>query len=228
MFELSKEVDLTVVSDIGPEGRCALIIDNFYQDPDAVREATFDLEMRNDSDLLAGLPGWRVYAEDFRVKQNLKPLFDNLKKQPIWKNKIDDQVWDSNWDKTNFLCNVMNSETRDVGGGIPHTDSFDVHLGAVIYLNKPEECNGGTRLYSLDGRQSASSVDDRDAFRHLYNEYLKKKWEEDCNHPDWKVEFEFEMVYNRCIVYEADLLHSQWYDESAFTEHFRIAQVLFM
>jgi len=31
MFEVNEKLDITVVSDIGNEKRCALIIDNFYK-----------------------------------------------------------------------------------------------------------------------------------------------------------------------------------------------------
>ena len=37
MFELNDKVDITLVSEIGAENRNALIIDNFYKDPDSVR-----------------------------------------------------------------------------------------------------------------------------------------------------------------------------------------------
>lgn len=231
MFELNKEVDLTVVTDIGPESRSALIIDNFYQDPDSVRDyAIFDVELRNDHDIMAGIPGWRAYQEDDKVRENLKPLFDNLKKQSIWKYSIDDSRWEKNWNKTNFLCNMM-KDCRDIGGGIPHSDGFDINFGAIIYLNTPEECTGGTRLYSLDGIQSPKQIDEGDSFRDKYNEYVKKRWinsHENNDTSEWKVELEFEMVYNRCIIYEADLLHAQWYEEGEFSEYYRIAQVLFI
>jgi len=36
------------------------------------------------------------------------------------------------------------------------------------------------------------------------------------------------MVYNRCVVYESETLHMQWMNERMFTDHDRIAQVLFM
>ena len=42
MFELNKEFDITVVSDIGEEKRNALIIDNFYKNPDEVRQYCLD------------------------------------------------------------------------------------------------------------------------------------------------------------------------------------------
>ena len=86
MFELNERVDITAVTDIGPDRRSALIIDNFYQDPDSVRDyAAFDIDLRNDQDIMGGLPGCRAYTEDDRVRQNLKSLFDNLSKQPLWK-----------------------------------------------------------------------------------------------------------------------------------------------
>ena len=50
--------------------------------------------------------------------------------------------------------------------------------------------------------------------QNLYNEYLKKRWENDEGE-GWKLELEFEVVYNRCVLYEADLIHAHWYDEDA-------------
>ena len=239
MFELNKEFDITVVSEIGRENRNALILDNFYKDPDEVRQYCIDSPKSSDPDLIAGLPGWRVFEEDYRVKENLKPLFDQLKKHPIWKHEGSDLVWEKNWDKSGFMCNVMNSKTMDIGGGIPHQDSFDIQFGSVIYLNTPEECQGGTRLYSYFDTQSfprpdmlASLENNVDMAGHQFNELSKNRWIRNWVDVDplspWKVELEFEMVYNRCILYEADLLHSQWYSEGMFTDHDRIAQVLFM
>lgn len=225
MFELNDKVDITLVSEIGAENRNALIIDNFYKDPDSIREYAFSCNLQNRPNLMSGLPGWRIYEEDSRVRENLKPTFDNLKNQSLWVTEIDEEKWEENWNKTNFLCNVMNSTTRDPGGGYPHMDAFDMHFGAVIYLNTPEECNGGTRLYSMSGKQSTRTL--QPGISHLFNEHAKNKWQYD-QEDDWEVELEFEMVYNRCILYEADQLHAQWYSEDAFTTTDRLAQVLFI
>jgi len=225
MFELSKEFDVTVITDIGLDKRSAIIVDNFYQNPDEVRQYAYQCSLKNNPDLMSGLPGWRIYEENSAVRENLKPFFDELKEQKIWKNKINLDVWEENWNKTNFLCNVMNSETRAFGGGIPHHDGFGVHFGSVIYLNTPDECSGGTRLYSVYGN---SGHDGEKEFGHLYNEHIKNKWIHDNESDDWKVEIDFEMVYNRCILYESDQLHAQWYEEGEFSEHHRLAQVLFI
>lgn len=228
MFEVNKEVDITVVSDIGPESRTAVIIDNFYKNPDYIRETAYTLPLKNHPDLIAGLPGWRIFEEEFRVRKNLRPILENLKNQPIWKYEVNQEHWDTNWNKTEFMCNVMNSECRAPGGGVPHEDGFDINFGAVIYLNTPEECNGGTRLYSLDGRQSVRDIENTHGFRHNNNDRLDKRWKLDPNGDGWNVELELEMVYNRCIFYEADMFHAQWYDEDAFKDFYRIAQVLFV
>ena len=134
-----------------------------------------------------------------------------LKQHPIWKNPINEELWESNWNKSGFMCNIMNAKTMDVGGGIPHQDSFDIHFGSVIYLNKGDECQGGTRLYSYFGKQSFPRPDmiteDCVAIGHEFNQITKNRWlrqwvDEDPQSP-WNVELEFEMVYNRCILYEA-------------------------
>ena len=48
------------------------------------------------------------------------------------------------------------------------------------------------------------------------------------NNDRWRVEHEFEMVYNRMALYESRVLHSQNVDLGMFTEYDRINQVLFM
>tara|TARA_X000000368_G_scaffold115258_1_gene89871 strand:- start:1645 stop:2394 length:750 start_codon:yes stop_codon:yes gene_type:complete len=248
MFELSNEYDITLVSDIGTEKRNALIIDNFYKNPNEVRNYCIDSPKKSkktDPELIAGLPGWRVFEEDSRVAEKLKDQFSHWRDQSIWRspNPPASKWWDENWNKTGFMCNVMNANTMDVGGGIPHQDSFNVRFGSVIYLNTPEECAGGTRLYSYMDNMSLYAPDIiDDGLRHQYNEITMNRWicdnDETAKTRDWvdgsnkdspwKVEFEFEMVYNRCILYEADLLHSQWYSEGMFTDYDRICQVLFM
>ena len=135
----------------------------------------------------------------------------NLNNIPYGKNPINEELWESNWNKSGFMVNIMNAKTMDVGGGIPHQDSFDIQFGSVIYLNTPDECQGGTRLYSYFGQQSFPRPDmlteDTLAMGHEYNQLTKNRWtrqwvDEDPQSP-WNVELEFEMVYNRCILYEA-------------------------
>ena len=257
MFELNKDPDITLVSDIGPENRNALIIDNFYQNPDEVRQLALDSPKHTYKDnpsLVAGLPGTRVLVNDDSMRKNIEPFFYGLSQDNIWVRPFNKEWWDMNWDKSAFICNVTRDitdcKTNPEGGIVPHQDSIDTHFGCVVYLNTPEECQGGTRIYSYDGIQSFtappfySAQEKREYLDGVFNSLLKgkeknidrvtyNKWVRDYVNDGiedslWKVELTFEMVYNRCILYESDVMHSQYSDATMFLDHDRIAQVLFM
>tara|TARA_A100001035_G_scaffold202018_1_gene162275 strand:- start:213 stop:926 length:714 start_codon:yes stop_codon:yes gene_type:complete len=237
MFELSKELDIKVASDIGPNKKNAVVIDNFYANPDEVRNLCLQSKQITSEDnpgLIGNLPGNRVFIETEEVSKNLKNLFLMICSDfYLWQRPFNVTAFNSKWDGMGFMCNVINDSTllNNPSGITPHQDSYpgehialDTQFGSVIYLNTPEECTGGTNIYSFDGRttlpygsdieqQCGKSFDD-------INSGLKK-------YP-WKVEHEFEMIYNRCILYEADILHGQNVDLGMFVEYDRINQTLFM
>jgi hypothetical protein len=100
----------------------------------------------------------------------------------------------------------------------------------VIYLNSPEECAGGTNLYSYKDEMSIPEdwqpewmrgVDkDRVSFKYIKDNVNGKN--------PYTVEFEADMVYNRMVLYQADVLHSQNVDLGMFADYNRINQILFM
>ena len=89
MFEIN-DPEITLVSKIGNENRNALIIDNFYKNPDEVREYALSSKRyspQDNPDLLAAFPGWRVFEYDKRI-QNLKPFFTGLSREPLWRRPV--------------------------------------------------------------------------------------------------------------------------------------------
>ena len=48
MFEVNPECEITAIVDIGPDDRSAVVIDNFYKNPDEVRQLALKLERRKD------------------------------------------------------------------------------------------------------------------------------------------------------------------------------------
>ena len=213
MFEIN-DPEITLVSKIGKENRNALIIDNFYKNPDEVREYALSSKRyspQENPDLLSAFPGWRVFEYDKRI-QNLKPFFTGISREPLWRRPINYHYWDANWREQGFMVNILNQSSYD-HSIFPHQDCFDNHFGVVIYLNTPEECQGGTNLYSWHGSQTTPEPDMID---------------DPIDSGNWKVVLGLEMVYNRCVVYESETLHMQWMNERMFTDHDRIAQVLFM
>ena len=249
MFDLSDDLEVKVLKDIGPQKKSVVVIDNFYKDPDSIRQLCLDSHKRNDPGLLSYLPGERVYLETSSVKQKIKHVFDELCfDTDIWGGGLwQRKDWhDREWGRSAFICNVINDRTLmdKPDGIIPHQDAYHMELkmvnsltqfGAVIYLNTPEECHGGTNLWSFDGQMSLpmkgptgiepphysiDSMSEDEIFDHIYTELH--------NSNRWKVEHEIEMVYNRMALYESKVLHSQNVDLGMFTEYDRINQVLFM
>lgn len=246
MFEVNDELDVKIAVDIGPQKKRAVVIDNFYKNPDEVRQLCLDskkITPEENPELISSLPGNRVFVDTREVQYNLEKVFFMLCFDPdLWERPFDVNYFQAEWDKTGFMCNVINDSTllRNPNGIIPHQDSYPMRMnlqgqfGSVIYLNTPEECAGGTNLYSFNGQmtlpdrgrtgipvpENEDSMTDAELFKHI-------KGNVDVS-PEWTIEHEFEMVYNRCILYEADVLHGQNVDLGMFTDYDRINQVLFM
>lgn len=243
MFDLNDSLEIKVARDI--LGRNAVVVDNFYKNPDEVREFALS-NINNRGREVASIPGGRIYVDTDEVRDKLKGIFHTLCFDPdIWRR---DQVYDEPffnkmWDEQGFMCNVINDETllNNPLGIIPHQDyypsndkTFDgvirSRYGSVIYLNTPEECHGGTNLYSFNkhisiferehcGIPVIEDATDEELYNHIRS-YLDNNF---CN-----VEHSFEMVYNRMVLYEADVLHGQNAELGHFTNFDRINQVLFM
>ena len=245
MFELNEHRKVNYIRGIGKDRRTVVVIDNFYENPDEVRSLALNTRSERRDDLICGIPGERIFIETPEVRDHLKLLFDSFCMQVgLWKKPIDHQKYDQQWDRVGFMCNIMNSESITINPwlNLPHQDSSkaDFHapnqFGVVVFLNTPEECVGGNNLYSYDGMMTlpCSTLN-----------YIKKPegFDEEVSKEDqlfpyihdwingdreWKVEHRFDMVYNRCIVYESDVLHSPDIDTGMFTDYDRVNQVMFL
>ena len=51
MFELSDQLEVIAITEIGKEKRNCMLIDNFYKNPDEVRVLAFKLPKREDINL---------------------------------------------------------------------------------------------------------------------------------------------------------------------------------
>jgi|TARA_B100001250_G_scaffold200556_1_gene171986 hypothetical protein len=243
LFEPSDELDIKVAKDIGPNKKSLVVVDNFYKYPDKVREFTLKREKLSDPKLLSYLPGVRVFCPTRCVQMRTKHIFTELCfDKEIWGREFNRDVYEDEWDKAGYMANVINDVTllRSPDGIIPHQDTYETEwpnmpaqFGAVIYLNTPEECQGGTNLWSFDGTMSLKGKgptgivkSDEDATEEEVFGSIHKQLYETSDR--WKVEHEIEMVYNRMALYEADNLHSQNVDLGMFTDYDRVNQVLFM
>lgn len=244
MFELNDDLNITIVSDIGISKKRSVIVDNFYKNPDEVRNLCLNshqITPEEDPGMIADLPGNRVWIETKELTDKIMPLFTDLCfDEQIWDRTFDFSLYWGEWSKSAFMCNVVNDDTllRNPSSIIPHQDSYcnspGPQFGAVVYLNTPQECSGGTSFYSFDSEmtiplsndsgitkpENVDSMTQEEIFSHIrYNI---------TNGNRWKSEYDFEMVYNRMILYESDVLHGINVDIGMFSNFSRINQIVFM
>ena len=62
MFELSENIDVSIKT-VGPQAKRIVIADNFYKNPDEVRDLALKLDAVRDPALINGLPGSRIFQE---------------------------------------------------------------------------------------------------------------------------------------------------------------------
>lgn len=88
--------------------------------------------------------------------------------------------------------------------GIPtphqaHTDMLMGHRSLMFYVNRPEHCRGGTSL--VQHKETGM-------YRNPVNSAEEALWKQDTNNPDmWEVYEMAEMVPNRAVLFDAELMH---------------------
>ena len=75
MFELSDSLEVIAITDVGPEKRNAMLIDNFYKNPDEVRQIALKLPKREDINLINHHSGTRSVYETQELRKNTERLF---------------------------------------------------------------------------------------------------------------------------------------------------------
>ena len=203
--------DYTRLNDFGYIWRKVFVVDDFYKNPDEVRDYALSCERTNDKEHCGGLIGTRVIEERQDMIDNLKPVFKELCQHSEWKNlEFTEDLFNYRWDNQKFLVNHTTNKdinerfTKTVYCYTHHNDP-DSKWAALVYLNKPEECEGGTQFYKYKED-------------HAYGEYDIKK----------DITFTSEMKYNRMILYEAKCTHGADLNRKMFKEYPRLAQVFFM
>jgi hypothetical protein len=205
-------------NDQGACWRSIFQIDNFYRNPDEVRDYALSCETTTDKNKCGDMIGSRVYEKNFEMECNLKPVFEKLVKNDVWGKNLrqdgrggfDATEWDKLWTNMPFICNITYgkdfAEREDSYNGklVTYHKDHDKHRwAAVIYLNKPEECEGGTRFYEFKEDWPGFEPSEKDAFT-------------------------IEMKYNTMILYEARHCHGAILNRDMFQTKPRLAQVFFM
>ncbi|MDE0953996.1 MAG: DUF6445 family protein [Candidatus Poseidoniales archaeon] len=237
---------MQVTEDI--KGRTAIIIDDFYKNPDEIRELATSSDYYTTENLIGGFPGMRCLVDTPEVEEKLYDVYFHLCDKYFGIPREDD--FNKNWNITKFLVNGTNDTLlkKSPMGMIPHQDWWGdapsehprLQFGSVIYLNSPEECAGGTNLYSYNGDisipldkkpgwlEGKEKIAIKGPLGVIMPEAQKFKYIKDKVNNQYNVEFEAKMKYNRMVLYQSDVLHSAEVELGMFKDYSRINQVFFM
>ena len=192
-------------------------VDNFYQNPDKVRNLALRCPPTNNPRICGGVPGLRV---DMNMNlDHMHDIFKQIAKNVYSLTKKEDPQFDQACLNIPFSVNVTQSKDRVK---IPHVDYPPETKGrgwaGLMYLNKDEECKGGTGFYTYKG--------------HQVNPKQDGLWDKDyvCDSiGPWELMHLAEMKFNRMIMYPATVMHTP-YDKPGFFEgdDYRLVQVFFL
>ena len=193
-----------------------IIVDNLYVNPEIVREFSSTLPYTESKSILLNSPGKRVkldldikHLQDFTFNLIGKKNQGYIKPQVIFNRMRSDEK-------------LTEVQTR------PHIDTtLNMSHALVIYLNKDEECKGGTSFYrhkktGFDLIKKNKYLDEVYEYKpHTYEDFIT-----DSN-DDWELLELIDMKFNRMIIYPPNVFHSGYINRKDFKNYDRITQLGF-
>jgi hypothetical protein len=126
----------------------------------------------------------------------------------------------------------MQIKPRRADNAVPHHDlTEDVKRAftCIVYLNKAEECSGGTAFFRF--RETNSLVPDPAYLRALergaVNETGEDYWMPTPN-PYWEKIGAIDMVPGRMMIFPAEYFHAAWHPRDSFYDYPRLTLVFWM
>ena len=233
MFELNPQMEITAVNDIGPDGRCAIVIDNLYENPDAVRDLAIKLPRSKNVNFVNHHSGTRAAYETGEVRKNLELLLEELTdNQEFWGRKTDKQARSNSMQHMWFLVDYINEKSIDEEPlRLLPFQCYYIHnpspfqFTVDIFLNKPKEAFGGINIWNFAGKTSI--VED---IKNMYADKGKFDIMKDVYESKftWTREFTFGMNYNRAVILPSDILVAPILNTGKFTDIDRISQKIFL
>jgi hypothetical protein len=195
-----------------------MVIDNFYEEPDLVREYALDLEFYKGN--RGSWPG---------VRTKLLHEFDQQTLDIFGKKLL---VYLKDYGYTGFdeLQSAFHSTPESYTRGWVHDDDPKLNVAGVVYLNKEAAMGTGTTIYEdkndFDGSKYAQafmedvldvSAEEKQKFNKLREQQVA----------EFKKTITMESVFNRCIIFDTRNWHSPENFYGTTVEDARLTQVFF-
>jgi len=214
-FAINTPVDATVEL-MGWEEFPIVYIDNFYKNPDKVRNLALRTPGTKNPRILGGVPGERVDIS-FNL-EHIWPIWIEIAENVYGLEQKEKKAFEMSCMNISFSVNVTQSHYRRKKPHIDLPDVSDRGWAGVVYLNKPKECKGGTGFYTYKGQQVNPRQDG----------IWQEEYVNDSVGP-WELIHLAEMKYNRMIMYPANVLHTPYDKEGFFTDDvYRLVQAFFL
>ena len=214
-FAINTPVDATVEL-MGWEKFPIVYIDNFYKNPDKVRNLALRTPGTKSPRILGGVPGERVDIS-FNL-EHIWPIWSEIAENVYGLEQKEKKAFEMSCMNISFSVNVTQSHYRRKKPHIDLPDVSDRGWAGVVYLNKPKECKGGTGFYTYKGQQVNPRQDG----------IWQEEYVNDSVGP-WELIHLAEMKYNRMIMYPANVLHTPYDKEGFFTDDvYRLVQAFFL
>lgn len=202
----------------------ALCIDNFYNNPDKIREFALSLEYKKQP---GNYPGFRtnpLYDIDYDFfNESLSKIFSVL---------FNYDYEEVKWNVTSYFQKIYpysEDKNSPLNSGWFHEDGDGGIAAGIIYLNPHSNLDSGTTIGEL---KSNSEQLDNYSWRDLFYsgeeiDRLQYQYKLIEHNSKFNKTIEFKNVYNRLILYDA----SNWHRESNFfasENEPRLTQVFFV
>jgi len=233
MFELSDELEVIAINQIGKDKRSAMLIDNFYKNPDEVRNLALKLPKREDIPLVNHHSGTRsVYETDELFKNTQRFFKEVLYDDDFWGRPTDKNFVEKNMSFMPFLVDWINQDTiaKQPLQLLPHqlyypNNPSPFQFTVEIFLNKNMTSQGGTDIWAFAGKTTIEEdmknmYADADAFslrKDVYESVLA-----------WRQQMMFGMEFNRAIIMPSDILQAPFVTSGMYETEDRLCQRIFL
>ena len=191
----------------------AVCVDNFFDDPDKIREWGLGLSKQKDPE--GKWPGKRSYQ--------LHEVDDAFNQKLIAKIGLAFYGWESmnkvTWNESDISFQLVESHKHEnCNKGLIHMDANskdEVGIAGLIYLTPNANLNSGTSIYKLKENHNFTKEDGKSILKLKEDLYLndsvdEKKWDKmiEKNYSDFDETIRFNNIYNRLICYDTFSWHS--------------------
>lgn len=221
LFEINQEL---TVKKIKIDDAIILIIDNFYKNPDRLRELILETPV----------PIWKNTHDSLNFKQYYDcrhdfGFYDELSCVHSLSSIIShyyEFIYDRSKD-VRFLTNTfqwIEDQPFNVVGNKVHTDDLNT-MAVSVFFNKEDELNGGTAIYRSKHTGHTSLLPEEEFIGPIEDGqcYYDNQWED-----NFLLEHVVSMQYNRCIVHPGRLYHGAYHIDNSFKDFPRISQITFI